>query len=183
MINEKNRRSKKNIRSIVVKDGEYLKLIDYFDYFKEDFSKIVDLFKKPSKFSTNKDFNEYLELQAKALGTAHPILDVYEHKKWAELKDTPLELTLFRENYEDKLNGIFKENEELKKLLKENNINLVPKDCLGVRIGNFNKQGKDNLISIKKYIPLFAKNMPYNNEYEKNISEDKNKENNQTMVQ
>ena len=185
MINEKKIEEVKNIlnqRSIVVRDGEYLKAIDYVDYFKEDFLKIADLLEKASKVSTNKDFNEYLELQAKALRIADPMLDAYADKKWAELQDTPLELTLTRENYEDELTGTFTENEELKKLLKENNINPVPKDCLGLRIGIINKQGTDNLTSIKNFLPLLAKNMPYNNEYEQNISEDKDKENKQTMV-
>ena len=99
-------------------------------YFKEDFSKMADELEKASKVSTNKDFNEYLELQAKALRTADPMLDAYADKKWAELQDNPLELTLTRENYEDELTGTFTENEELQKLLKENNINPVPKDCL-----------------------------------------------------
>ena len=185
MINEKKIEEVKKIlnqRSIVVRDGEYLKSIDYVDYFKEDFSKMADKLEKASKVSTNKDFNEYLELQAKALRTADPMLDAYADKKWAELQDTPLELTLTRENYEDELTGTFTENEELKKLLKENNINPIPKDCLGLRVGIINKQGTENLVSIKKYLPLLAKNMPYNNEYEQNISEDKDKENKQTMV-
>ena len=185
MINEKKIEEVKKIlnqRSIVVREGEYLKAIDYVDYFKEDFSKIADEFEKAAKVSTNKDFNEYLELQAKALRTADPMLDAYADKKWAELQDTPLELTLTRENYEDELTATFTENEELQKLLKENNINPIPKDCLGLRVGIINKQGTENLVSIKKFLPLLAKNMPYNDEYEQNISEDKDKENKQTMV-
>lgn len=171
-----------NQRSIVVRDGEYLKSIDYIDYFKEDFSKIADELEKASKVSTNKDFNEYLELQAKALRTADPMLDAYADKKWAELQDTPLELTLTRENYEDELTGTCIENEELKALLKENNINPIPKDSLGLRVGIINKKGTEDLISIKNYLPILAQNMPYNNEYEQKISKDKEKENKQTMV-
>ena len=185
MINEKKIEEVQKIlnqRSIVVRDGEYLKSIDYVDYFKDEFTLIADELEKAAKVSTNKDFNEYLELQAKALRTADPMLDAYADKKWAELQDTPLELTLTRENYEDELTGTFTENEELKRLLKENNINPIPKDCLGLRIGIINKKGTDNLVSIKKYLPLLAKNMPYNNEYEQNISQDKDKENKQTMV-
>ena len=64
-----------NQRSIVLRDGEYLKSIDYVDYFKEDFTKMADLFDKASQVSTNKDFNEYLQLQAKALRKADPMLD------------------------------------------------------------------------------------------------------------
>ena len=185
MLHEKKIDEVKNIlnqRSIVIRDGEYLKSIDYVDYFKEDFSKMADLFEKASKVSTNKDFNEYLILQAKALRKADPMLDAEADKKWASLQDTPLELTLTRENYEDELTLTFTENEELKKLLKENNINPVPKDCLGLRVGIINKKGTEDLISIKKYLPLLANNMPYNNEYEQKISKDTEKENKQTMV-
>ena len=185
MIKEKKIEEVKKIlnqRTIVLRDGEYLKSIDYVDYFKEDFSKIADEFEKASKLSTNKDFNEYLVLQAKALRKADPMLDAYADKKWAELQDTPLELTLTRENYEDELTGSFTENEELKKLLKDNNINPVAKDSLGLRVGIINKRGTENLISIKKYLPLLARNMPYNNEYEQKISKDQEKEGKQTMV-
>ena len=93
---------------------------------------MADEFEKASKLSTNKDFNEYLVLQAKALRTADPMLDAYADKKWADLQDTPLELTLTRENYKDELTGTFIENEELKKLLKENKIDPVIKDSLGL---------------------------------------------------
>jgi len=185
MLKEKKIEEVKNIlnqRSIVVRDGEYLKSIDYIDYFKEDFAKMADLLEKASKVSTNKDFNEYLILQAKALRIADPMLDAEADKKWATLQDTPLELTLTRENYEDELTLTFTENEELQKLLKENNINPVPKDCLGLRVGIINKKGTEDLISIKKYLPLLAKHMPYNNEYKQKLSEEKDKESKQTMV-
>ena len=162
-----------NQRSIVIRSGEYLKSIDYIDYFKEDFLKISDYLEK-------EDFNEFLILQAKALRKADPMLDAEADKKWATLQDTPLELTLTRENYEDELTPTFIENEELVNLLKENKINPIPKDCLGLRVGIVNKKGTEALISIKKFLPLLAKNMPYNNEYEQNLSEEKNSK--QTMV-
>ena len=185
MLHEKKIEEVKNIlnqRSIVTREGEYLKSIDYVDYFKDDFEKMADFFDKASQVSTNKDFNEYLQLQSKALRKADPMLDAEADKKWASLQDTPLELTLTRENYEDELTGTFIENPELKKLLEENNIHPVPKDCLGLRVGIINKQGTENLISIKQYLPLLASNMPYNNEYEQKISKDKDKETKQTMV-
>ena len=185
MLHEKKIEEVKNIlnqRSIVTREGEYLKSIDYVDYFKDDFEKMADFFDKASQVSTNKDFNEYLQLQSKALRKADPMLDAEADKKWASLQDTPLELTLTRENDEDELTGTFIENPELKKLLEENNIHPVPKDCLGLRVGIINKQGTENLISIKQYLPLLASNMPYNNEYEQKISKDKDKETKQTMV-
>jgi len=168
-----------NQRSIVERDGEYLKSTDYVDYFKEDFSKIADELEAASKVSTNADFNEYLKLQVKALRTADPNLDALADKKWAELQDTPLEFTITRENYEDEITGSFIENKELTELLNERNITPVPKDCLGLRVGIINKEGTDFILKIKEYLPTLAENMPYSDEYEQDISPDNIK---QTMV-
>ena len=159
-----------NQRSIVERDGEYLKATDYVDYFKNDFSKIADLLDKASEVSTNADFNDYLKKQAKALRQADPLLDAEADIKWAELQDTPLELTITRENYRDELTGSFIDNKELVQLLKDNNISPVPKDYLGFRVGIINKEGTDALLSIKKYLPLMAENMPYHEKYNQSIS-------------
>ena len=185
MIQEKKINEVKDIlnqRSIVLRDGQYLKSIDYVDYFKEDFTKMADLFDKASQVSTNKDFNEFLKLQAKALRKANPMLDAEADKKWASLQYTPLELTITRENYEDELTGTCIENPELKKLLDDNKIIPIPKDSLGLRVGIINKKGTEKLINIKKFIPLLASKMPYNNEYEQKISPNLEKETKQTMV-
>ena len=167
-------------RSVVERDGEYLKGIDYIDKFKEDFSKMADEIEKASEVSTNSDFNEYLKLQAEALRSADPMLDAYADKKWATLQDTPLEFTITRENYEDEMTGTIAENKELSELLERHGITPTPKDFLGGRVGIINKKGTDALMAIKKYLPILAKNMPFANEYEQNISPDKDTK--QTMV-
>ena len=182
MLKEKKIEEVKNIlnqRSIVVRDGEYLKSIDYVDYFKEDFAKMADLFEKASKVSTNADFNEYLILQAKALRKADPMLDAEADKKWATLQDTPLELTLTRENYEDSITNSYAKNEELVRLLNERNITPVSKDCLGFRVGIVNKEGTDFILRIKEFLPDLADHMPYKEEYDQDI---KNGSIKQTMV-
>ncbi len=167
-------------RSMVVRDGEELKGIDYIDYFKEDFEKMAEELDKASFVSTNPDFNEYLKLQAQALRAADPMLDAYADKKWATLQDTPLEFTITRENYEDEMTGTIVENEELSNLLKQHGISPIPKDFLGGRVGIINKKGTDALMAIKKYLPKLAENMPYNNEYEQTISAETDAK--QTMV-
>ena len=157
-------------RSVVERDGDELAGSDYIDKFKDDFAQMADELDKAAETSTNEDFNEYLKLQAKALRTADPMLDAYADKKWATLQDTPLEFTITRENYEDEMTGTIVENEELKKLLDENNISPIPKDFLGGRVGIINKKGTHDLLAIKEYLPKLADNMPYKDEYTQNIS-------------
>ena len=157
-------------RTVVERDGVNLIGIDYIDKWAEDFSKMADELEKASEVSTNADFNEYLKLQAQALRKADPMLDAYADKKWATLQDTPLEFTITRENYEDEMTGSIIENVELNEKLKAHGISPIPKDFLGGRVGIVNKQGTEALMSIKKYLPTLAQNMPFNNEYTQNIS-------------
>ena len=167
-------------RSMVIRDGDKLKGIDYIDYFNEDFAKMADELELASKTSTNADFSEYLILQAKALRTADPMLDAYADKKWATLQDTPLEFTITRENYADEMTGTIVENAELSNMLKARNISPIPKDFLGGRVGIINKKGTEALMKIKQYLPILAKNMPFNDEYKQTISSDEDAK--QTMV-
>ena len=169
-----------NQRSVVERDGDELKAIDYVDKFKEDFEYMAEELEKAAETSTNADFNEFLKLQAKALRTADPMLDGHADKKWATLQDTPLEFTITRENYSDEMTETVVENPELKALLDEAGIVPVAKDFLGGRVGIINKKGTDAILNVKKYLPLMAQNMPFKDEYVQNISPDK--ESKQTMV-
>lgn len=169
-----------NQRTVVERDGDELKAIDYVDKFKKDFEYMANELEKAAETSTNADFNEFLKLQANALRTANPMLDGYADKKWATLQDTPLEFTITRENYSDEMTETVVENPELKSLLDEAGIVPVAKDFLGGRVGIINKKGTDAILNVKKYLPLMAQNMPFKDKYVQNISPDK--ESKQTMV-
>lgn len=159
-----------NQRSIVKRNNEELQATDYTEEFNEEFRRAAELLDMAAEQSTNDDFNKFLKLQALALRENNPMADAYADKKWATLQDTPLEFTITRENYEDELTGTVFENDELKKLLKENNINPVAKDALGFRVGIINKAGTEKLLEIKKYLPILAANMPFADEYEQSFS-------------
>ena len=172
-----------NQRSVVERNKykkDELIAIDYVDKFAADFKKIAELLLRASCVSTNVEFNEYLRLQSQAFLVADPMLDAYADKKWASLQNTPLEFTITRENYSDEMTETVLENEELSKLLKENNIDVISKDYLGCRVGIVNKEGTDYILKVKDYLPLMAKNMPYSDEYEQVISDEN--EISQTMV-
>ncbi len=168
-----------NQRSVVERKDDELIAIDYIDYFKDDFSLMANELILASNVSTNKDFNEYLKLQAEALKKADPMLDAKADIKWATLQNTPLEFTITRENYQDEMTETVYENDELHGLLKKYDIEPVSKDFLGGRVGIINKKGTEALLKIKDYLPILASNMPYKDEYEQNIGHNDNK---QTMV-
>ena len=157
-------------RSVVERNGQELKAVDYTKAYEKEFQAAADELEKAAEISTNSDFNEYLILQAKALRENDNMLDAKADKKWADLQYTPLEFTISRENYEDELTGTVFENQKLSNLLKQNNINPVPKDFIGVRVGIVNKQGTDFLLKFKEFLPMLAHEMPYNNEYEQSVA-------------
>lgn len=169
-----------NQRSVVFRDGDELKAVDYTELFKDEFEKMAQEFEKATETSTNADFNEYLKLQAKALRVADPMADAYADKKWATLQDTPLELTITRECYDDTLSTSISENKELLKMLDDRNIQVYPKDSLGCRVGIINKESTNDLLKIKKFLPEMAKMMPFNDKYVQNIKPDGDSK--QTMV-
>lgn len=170
-----------NQRSVVVRAEDELGAIDYTHVFEEEFKKAADELDKASEVSTNAEFNQFLKLQAIALRENNPKADAYADKKWAELQNTPLEFTITRENYEDEMTGSVVENEELNNLLNEKGIVPTPKDFLGFRVGIVNKEGTEKLLEIKKYLPALAKEMPFADKYEQNISAS-DEEIKQTMV-
>ena len=185
MLNENKTEEVRNItnqRTIVQwdKNKTYLTSIDYVDYFKDNFTEVADLLLNASKYSTNDTFNNFLKLQAEALKTADPKLDAEADKVYVELQDTPLELTLVREGYEEfTISTMY--NKTLRTLLRKNKISPVSKDSLGLRIGIVNKDGTKLLSKLKESIPALAQYMPLYDKYKEN-SEDEEIYKNTTMV-
>ena len=160
-----------NQRSIVVRDGDKLKAIDFVNAFPE-FQEMADELEKAIEFSDDKKFNKYLELQIKALRTADPMLDAKADKEWAKLSGGKFEFTICRECYDEKLTKSIYENDELMAKLKANNITVYAKDSLGARVGIVNKSGTKLLRKLKRLIDVSAKLMPYANEYERENEKD-----------
>ena len=171
-----------NQHSIVKKHGNDLKAVDYTQAYKKEYLKVAEELEKAAKVSTNADFNEYLMLQAAALRKNNPMLDAVADKKWATLQDTPLEFTMSRETYADLMTGSISENNEMMQMLNKIGITPYKKDSIGSRVGIVHKQGTEELLSIKPYLKAMAKNMPFCDEYEQNISIDAAKAVKQTMV-
>ena len=91
---------------------------------------------------------------------ADPMLDAYADKKWAELQDTPLEYTITREQYADRMTGFVMENEKLIELLKEKLNNLE------INENDFNRKKK---VFIANAIVDFENAYQVNNEIRSSI--------------
>lgn len=156
-------------RTMVRRQGNELVAIDYTEYFKHEFASVANLLNKAANLLENepedKEFKEYLRLQAAALTANNPMLDAKADKAWANMQDTKFEFTLSRESYGDMLSGTVLENEELKELIEANNIAVNPKDFLGIRVGLINEEGTNFLLKFREMIPEMAPLMPYSDTY------------------
>ena len=161
-----------NQRSIVKRDGSKLKAIDFVDAFTE-FKEVAEELRLAKQYSTNKKFNDYLELQIKALEKADPMLDAKADKKWAELNERcKFEFTITRECYQENLTKTIFDNPELAKKLKDAGVVVHAKDSLGARVGLVNKAGTRRLKNLRALVDIAAKYMPYKDEYQNKKAEE-----------
>ena len=155
-----------NQRSIVVRDGTKLKAIDFVDAFPE-FKDVARELREAKQYSRNTEFNNYLELQIKALETADPMLDAEADKAWAELDENCMyEFTITRECYQEHLSKTIFDNKSLASKLEKAGVRVYAKDSLGARVGLVNKKGTQLLTKLKNLVNVSAKFMPFKDEYE-----------------
>lgn len=166
--------------TMVRRNGDELKAIDYTEYFAEAFSKIANELEVAAHYSTNHEFNDYLGWQAQALLQNNEDMDMLADKHWAVLQDTPLEFTLSRENYDDEMTPTIFDNQELADMLEAYGILPTPKDMLGIRAGIVNKEGTELILTFKNQMKALAKLMPLADKYEQKV--DDSDEIKQTMV-
>lgn len=166
-------------RTVVRRKGDVLEAIDYTEYFSEEFSEIANEIECAAHFTTDNMFKEYLKWQAQALLQNNVEMDILADKHWVKMQNTSLEFTISRENYNDKMTPSVFSNKSLIERLRGVNINPVPKDMLGIRVGIVNKQGTNLLLKFKDKMRELVNKMPCSELYEQKISDGELK---QTMV-
>ena len=156
-------------RSMVRRIGDFLKAIDYTEYFADEFSEIANEIECAAHFATDDLFKDFLGWQAQALLQNNEEMDILADKHWARMQESPLEFTISRENYEDKLTPTLFDNKKLSKRLSELSIAPVPKDMLGIRVGIVNQQGTVLLLKFKDEMLKLANLMPKADCYTQNV--------------
>ena len=167
-------------RSMVRRAGDELKGIDYTEYFADEFSEIANELECAAHYTDDDLFKDYLGWQAQALLQNNEAMDVLADKHWAKMQDTPLEFTLSRESYDDKMTPTVYNNKELSSRLASLGINVVSKDMLGIRVGIVNPKGTELLLKFKNEMIKLADYMPRADEYVQKIKS--GSEVKQTMV-
>ncbi len=160
-----------SVRTMVRREGENLKAIDYTEYFSEIFSKVANELEVAAHYTTDEDFKDFLGWQAQALIQNNEDMDMLADKHWAVLQNNnQLEFTIGRESYDDKMTPSIYDNPDLLSELESHGIEINAKDMLGARAGIVNKEGTNLILQFKEYIPNLAKLMPLSDRYEQNVT-------------
>ena len=160
-----------SVRTMVRRDGDVLKAIDYTEYFADSFSKIANELEVAAHYTTDDDFREFLSWQVQALLQNNEDMDMLADKHWAILQNNnQLEFTISRESYDDKMSPSVYDNPQLLKMLEDRKIEVNAKDMLGARVGIINKQGTDLILAFKSHMPELARLMPLSDKYEQSVA-------------
>jgi len=158
-------------RTVVKRNGEKLKAIDFIDEFKKEFKIMADELNLAAQYCDDKKFKKYLEVQAKALQVVDEKYDAEADILWAKLKGK-YEFTICRECYTEKLTQTIFNNIDLLNKLNQHKIKVHAKDSLGARVGIVNKRGTHLLNKLQNLIKVASEFMPYSDEYENNFKND-----------
>lgn len=158
-------------RTIVKRNNNELVGIDYIEEF-EEFKEVAKELRNAVRYCEDKDFAEFLVLQASALEKVDNNLDALADKKWATLNKSKFEFTITRETYNDRMTESIFANEELNKKIENLNIEINTKDNIGGRVGIVDKQGTKLLYELENLTSIAQKYMPFKEEYSQEKKKD-----------
>ncbi len=157
--------------TIVRRDGNELVGIPYSVYFRKEYELAAKELLLAAGETTHQGFAKYLRLQAQALVTpSDPEFSYKADVAWANLEGAPLEFTIGRECYKDKLTGEVATDPELSRLLEANGITIKQKDSIGVRVGIDNKDISAKLAKYKDHLKELSQLMPLNERYKQSVN-------------
>ncbi len=143
--------------------------VPYQVEFKEEYQAAAKELLEAAKYSTNSQFNEYLQLQAKAMTSTDPEDAYLADVAWIKLADAPLEFTITRECYDDKFTGKVLEDKELSKIIAEKKLDANSKDMIGIRVGIVDVKASRDLADYKNHMKNFARHLPLANTYAQSV--------------
>lgn len=153
--------------TIVRRDGDRLIAEPFSVAFRDEMEGAARELLAAAKATDHKGLAEYLRWQAQALvNDSDPEMAYTADKLWiGNLEDSPLEFSIGRENYEDRMSADAASDPRVKKVLDENGIKAKAKDSIGVRVGIVNKDSYAEIADYRKHLETFAAEMPLKDQY------------------
>lgn len=153
--------------TVVQRDGNRLNAVPYSVAFRTEMEGAARELLAAAKETDHKGLAEYLRWQAQALvNDSDPEMAFKADKAWiSNLEDSPLEFTVGRENYEDRMSAEVASDARVQKVLAENGIKAKAKDSIGTRVGIVNKDSYAEIADYRKHLEAFAAEMPHTNQY------------------
>lgn len=153
--------------TVVQREGKRLAAVPYSVAFREEMEGAARELLLAAKETGHKGFAEYLRWQAQQLvNDSDPETAYTADKLWiSNLEDSPLEFTIGRENYGDRMSADVAADPRVKKVLDENGIKAKAKDSIGVRVGIVNQESYAEIADYRKHLETFAEEMPLKDRY------------------
>ncbi len=144
--------------TIVRRQGKRLVAIPYSVAFRREFEAAAKELLLAEKATDHAGLKEYLRWQAQALvNDSDPEMAFKSDRSWINLEDSPLEFTIGRESYEDRMSSDVATDPAVAKVLKELGIKAKSKDSIGVRVGIVNKDSYAIISQYRQHLEDFAK--------------------------
>lgn len=153
--------------TMVERDGDRLKAVPYSVAFREEMEGAARELLLAAKETDHAGFAEYLRWQAQQLvNDSDPETAYTADKLWINnLEDSPLEFTIGRENYDDRMSADVASDPRVNRVLTENGIKAKAKDSIGVRVGIVNQESYAEIADYRKHLEAFAEEMPLKDKY------------------
>jgi hypothetical protein len=153
--------------TMVRRDGDRLEAVPYSVAFRKEMESAAAEMLAAAKETDHKGLAEYLRWQAQQLvNDSDPEMGFTADKTWIDkLEDSPLEFSIGRECYDDRLSSDTATDPRVKAMLDENGIKAKSKDTIGVRVGIVNMAAAAEIADYRKHLAAFAEEMPLKDQY------------------
>ncbi len=153
--------------TIVKREGKNLVALPYSVAFREEMQGAAKELLAAARETDHAGLAKYLRWQAQALvNDSDAEMTFNADKTWANLEDSPLEFTIGRECYDDRMSSAVSADPKVKAVLDANGIKAKSKDSIGIRVGIVNQESYAEIADYRKHLDGFNAIMPLKDQYQ-----------------
>ncbi len=154
--------------TVVRREGDRLVAEPFSVAFREEMEAAAEELQAAARETDHDGLRRYLQWQAQALvNDSDPEMPYRADAAWVDLEDSPLEFTIGRESYEDRMSADAANHPKVARLLEANGIKAKSKDSIGVRVGIVNRESAAEIADYRRHLKGFSEEMPLKDLYPK----------------